>query len=228
MRLALNDQWFGTLRVDSENIWFHPVTGAPVPGDIHYLSFQPGLGYIFNEQWVFSASAGPELYSLQNVYGGDMGVAGVAVSQYEMNKNLRGILGVAFDSRGEYPVLPVGGVDWTIQPNLDLDLVMPRPTVIYRLSDSFSVLAGGELTFVTFRSSHDLSERTGVPGYDNALGSYRNIQFGGGVKYQYLRRLSLSVQGGYSVGRQIRFLDSGSTVKFGSAPCVQATVEFAF
>jgi hypothetical protein len=227
-RIALNDQWSVLLGLGSENIFLNSVTGAPVPDQIHTVRLQPGLEYRVNAQWTAIASVGPAIYNLQDIHGNDVGLAGMVLTVYQFRPDLRLLLGASFNPDGDIPVLPVGGVHWDIKPNLALDLIMPKPRVIYQVASGLGVFAGGELNFVTFRTGDNIETKTGVAGFNNALGSYRDIRVGAGAEYNLNHRFSLSLEGGCSVGRQIDYSRIDSTLKFGSAPYVEGGLKIRF
>lgn len=227
-RLPCRDRWFGLLGLNTENIWLDSVSGTPVPDEIHVLGLQGGAGYNLNDRWTISASVGPQLYNLNRVYSDDVGVAGMVQADFHYSPTLYLVLGLAFNPDAEFPVVPLGGVRWDIRPDLTLDLMMPNPRLIYRLSDHFDVFGGGEFELATFRTDHDLSAKTGLTGFDGVLGSYREFRLGAGMEYNFCRKFSAGIQGGYSVGRQIKYQDEDTTAKFGSAPYVQAELKMKF
>jgi len=59
-------------------------------------------------------------------------------------------------------------------------------------------------------------------------GTYRDFHLGAGVEYEIVRGLSLSVEGGYSVGRQIDYQRIDQTVSFDPAPYAQAGLRYRF
>jgi hypothetical protein len=60
------------------------------------------------------------------------------------------------------------------------------------------------------------------------LGTYHDFHLGAGVEYALLPGLSLSAEGGYSVGREIDYKRIGQTVAFDPAPYGQVGVKYRF
>jgi hypothetical protein len=227
-QISMNDQWSVLLDLGSANILENSVAGAPVPAQINTLTLQPGLEYLVNPRCTFSAIIGPALYNLQNLRGSDVGLCGSVWVNYRLNPDMNFVLGVNFNPSRDIPVLPVGGVHWQIQPDLALDLIVPKPRVVYKVASGLSVFAGGELDLITFRTDGDIETKTGVAGFNNALGSYRDIRVGVGTEYYLNPQFSLSLEGGYSVGREIDYSRIDSKAKFDSAAYLQVGLKVHF
>jgi hypothetical protein len=58
------------------------------------------------------------------------------------------------------PVLPVGGLDWKINRKFELQLMFPKPRLLYQIRSSWSVFAGGDLTGATFRTKDDFGTKS--------------------------------------------------------------------
>lgn len=67
-----------------------------------------------------------------------------------------------------------------------------------------------------------------LPAYNHALGTYHDFHLGAGVEYELLTPLSLTAEGGYSVGREIRYTRIEQTVSFDPAPYCQVGVRYRF
>ena len=227
-RFPYCDRWFGLLAFNAEYVRLDTISGAPVPDEIYVLGLQGGAGYHLNDQWTVSASVGSQLYNLSRVHGDDVGVAGMVQADFQYSPTLYLVLGLAFNPDAEYSVAPLGGIRWDIRPDLTLDLMVPKPRLIYRFCDHFDVFAGGEFELATFRTDHDLSTKTGLTGFNDVLGSYREFRLGSGFEYNFCHKFSAGIQGGYALGRQIKYQDEGETAKFGSAPFVQAELKMKF
>ncbi len=106
--------------------------------------------------------------------------------------------------------------------------MFPRPVIIYRPMPKLSLFAGGDFKFAVFRADSNQGDKLGQPRYDNALGTYRDFHLGAGIEYELVRGLSLSAEGGYSVGRQINYRRIDQTVEFDPAPYVRAGLRYRF
>jgi len=54
------------------------------------------------------------------------------------------------------------------------------------------------------------------------------IAWGDGAEYRFCKDLSLAIQGGYSVGRQIDYSRLNETVSFADSPYVQTALRWRF
>ncbi|MGO8677617.1 MAG: DUF6268 family outer membrane beta-barrel protein [Limisphaerales bacterium] len=226
--VALNDKWFVPLGVSSADFFLNSLAGAPIPDEINTLRLLGGLGYNINDQWSIAASLGPVLYRLSDLDTGDVGLGGMVHALWRLRPDLMLAFGVGFEPDRDIPVLPAAGLRWNIRTNLTLNLMFPRPMLIYRAAPRLSLFAGADVKFAVFRGAEDMGDKIGQSRYDNALGTYRDFHLGAGVEYRLVAGLWLSVEGGYSVGREIDYERIDQTVRFDPAPYAQAGLKYRF
>jgi opacity protein-like surface antigen len=227
-QIPVNDKWFVPVGVGSRNTFLGTVADAPIPDQIDTLGFNAGVGYHLNEQWTFVGSIGPQLYRVYDVGGDDIGVGGAVRATWKFKPNLTFAFGFAFEPDSQAPVLPLTGIRWDIRTNLTLNLMWPRPALIYRVTDALDVFVGGGGNFAVFRADQNMGDKIGQPAFDNGLGTYRDFHIGAGVEYRLLRGLSASVEGGYSVGREIDYTRIDQTVSFSNSPYVRTALTYRF
>jgi hypothetical protein len=198
-RATLNEYWSIPLELRSQNLFL----GTPVPENIHTLAFGVGLTYRPNDRSSFTTMVSPTLYKFNDVGGNDIGVSGHLTAMWNYSPSLKFMLGVVFSPDSDLKVLPIAGLDWAINDQLDLRLMFPKPRLIYTPNDHWSFHAGASLNMTTFRTGDSLGTSIGLPQYNDALGTYRDIRIGAGVGYHINKTLSVEADGGYSVNRQI-------------------------
>jgi opacity protein-like surface antigen len=226
--VALNEKWFIPLGISSANFFLNSLAGAPIPDEIHTLRLLAGLGYDLNDKWSIAASLGPGFYRLSDVDTGAMGLGGMIHAVWRMRPDLTLAFGIGFNPDMDVPVMPAAGARWNIRTNLTLNLMFPRPVLIYRVAPELSLFAGADIKFAVLRAAADQGNEIGQPRYNNALGTYRDFHLGAGVEYRIVRGLWLSVEGGYSVGREIDYQRIDQTVTFDPAPYAQAGLKYRF
>ncbi|HEU5396312.1 MAG TPA: DUF6268 family outer membrane beta-barrel protein [Verrucomicrobiae bacterium] len=224
----LNDQWFAPIGLNSRNLLLGAVAGAPIPEQIDTLGFNAGLGYRLNSQWIFIASAGPKFYKVDGLDGDDIGGHGMFSAIWRVEPGLTAIFGLGVEPDNEVPALPIAGVRWDIRTNLTLNLMWPRPALIYHVNRQFDVFvaAGGE--FAVFRADSGLGSQIGHPGFNNALGTYRDFELGAGAQYRIARGWKVGLDAGYSLGREIDYKRLNRTVSFGDSPYVRVESSYRF
>lgn len=227
-RIPINDRWFVPVGASSRNLFLGTVANAPIPNQIETLGFDAGLGCHLNDQWTIAGSVGPRFYRLDGVDGDDLGVGGMVRAMWRWKPNFALVFGVGFESQSEVPVLPAAGFRWNIRTNLTLNLMWPRPALIYRLDKRLDVFVGGGGNFAVFRTDSNLGDKIGQPAIDNALGTYRDFHIGVGTEYRPWRGISVGVEAGYSVGREIDYTRLNQTVSFANSPYLQAGVTCRF
>ncbi len=226
--IPVDDQWFVPVGIGSRNLFLGTVAGAPIPDQIDTMGLAAGLGYHLNEQWTFVGSVGPQFYRLDDIGGDDVGVAGMVRATWRWKPNLTLAFGIAFEPDNQVPALPLAGLRWDIRTNLTLNLMWPGPALIYHVDKRFDVFMGAGGNFTVFRSDPNLGNRIGQPAFNNALGTYRDFHLGAGAEYRLLRGLSLGIEGGYSVGREIDYVRIGQTVSFDPGPYVRLNLRVRF
>jgi hypothetical protein len=167
---------------------------------------------------MFTAIVSPTLYKFSQVGGNDIGVSGYLTAMWNYSPSLKFMLGVEFSPDSDLKALPIAGLDWAINDQLDLRLIFPKPRLIYTPNDHWSFHVGADLNIATFRTSDSLGTSIGLPQYNDALGTYRDIRIGAGVSYRISKTLSVEADAGYSVNRQIHYTRIDERVKFNPAP----------
>lgn len=227
-RAPLNEHWSIPLELRSQNLFLGSPGGVPVPGNINTLAFGTGLSYRPNDRWRFMAIVSPTLYKFSDVGANDIGVSCSLTAMWNYSPSLKFMFGVVFSPDSDLKVMPVAGLDWAINDQLALRLMFPKPRLIYTLNDHWSFHAGAGLNMATFRTKDSLGTSIGLPQYNDAIGTYRDIRIGAGVGYRINKTLSVEADAGYSVNRQIDYTRIDKRVKFDPAPYAALGLRLSF
>ncbi|MBI5592033.1 MAG: hypothetical protein HY881_16330 [Deltaproteobacteria bacterium] len=227
-RAQMNEHWSIPLELRSRNLFLGSPAGVPVPENIHTLEFGTGLSYRPNDRWRFMALVSPTLYKFSDLGGNDTGVSGDLTAMWNYSPSLKFMFGVVFSPDSDLKVLPIAGLDWAINDQLDLRLMFPKPRLIYAPNDHWSFHVGADLNMATFRTSDSLGTSIGLPQYNDALGTYRDIRIGAGVGYRINKTLSVEADAGYSVNRQIDYTQIDERVEFDPAPYAGLSLRLSF
>ncbi|HTI69965.1 MAG TPA: DUF6268 family outer membrane beta-barrel protein, partial [Candidatus Limnocylindria bacterium] len=212
----------------SQNLALNQLNGIPIPDQIHTLYLGAGVGYRMNHEWQFATRIGPTLYKVDDIGGNDIGISGSLTATWNYRPGLRLVFGLLVSPDSDINVLPVVGVDWAINDRYDLRLMLPKPRLTYKLDERWSLHLGADLTMATFRTSDDLGNTVHLTQYNDALGTYRDIRIGGGIRYQFTSTIGLEVETGYSVYRQIEYTRIDESLKFDPAPYFRLGVSARF
>lgn len=226
--VPLNDQWYLPMGVSTEHAFLDTADGAPIPDRINVMRVNVGVGYRFNEKWDVSAGAGPLFYNLEDVEGRNIGFGGMIRAVYYYSDKWTFAAGVAVAPDAEIPVFPAAGVIWKPTSDLTVSLMAPNPRVIRSFSDKFRVFVGADVRFAVFRTDDSIQSKTGVSGYNNALGTYRDYHLGAGGEYDIIKGLSLSAETGFSVGREIDYTRIDKQVDFHTSPYARVGIRYSF
>ncbi|MDD5169246.1 MAG: DUF6268 family outer membrane beta-barrel protein [Syntrophales bacterium] len=227
-RAPLNEHWNIPLELRSQNLYLGLLPGVPVPENIHTLQFGTGLSYRPDDRWRFTALVGPTLYKFSDVSGNDIGFSGRLTAIWSYCPSLKFMFGVVFSPDSDLKVLPLAGLNWAINDQLDLRLMFPKPRLIYTLNDHWSFHVGASFNRATFRTTDSLGTSISLPQYNDAIATYREIRIGAGVGYRINKALSLEAEAGYSVNRQIDYTRIDERVEFYPAPYAALGLRLSF
>jgi hypothetical protein len=226
--VPVSEKWFVPLGLSTTHHFLDSAADLPIPDSIHTLRVSAGVGYNFDQRWSASLSLGPTLYKFEEVGGNDVGIAGLVTVLYRVNPGLTWAFGLNANPDSDVPVLPAVGVRWAFEPEWTLNLMFPRPIVIYHPSERWNLFAGGDIRFSVFRTDDDLGDTIGNPRYNDTRATYRDLRVGAGAEYEVLPELWASLEGGYSVWREIDFKDRDRSVDFDPSPYVQLALRYRF
>jgi Domain of unknown function (DUF6268) len=224
--IPVNGKWFVPVGISSQNLFLDTIVNTPIPDEVHTLGLGVGAGYRLNGQWTLAGSIGPRFYRVSDVEGDSVGIAGMVRASYIWKPNLRLAFGVGFHPDSEVPVLPLAGLRWGIRTNLTLNLMWPRPALVYRVDERLNVFVGGGGNFTVFRADPHLGTVVGEPRFNNGLATYRDFHAGLGAEYRLVRGLTLGVEGGYSVGREIDYKRVDQTISFDPGPYCRISLRY--
>ncbi|HWY30955.1 MAG TPA: DUF6268 family outer membrane beta-barrel protein [Candidatus Acidoferrum sp.] len=227
-RITLNNDWFLKFGLGSDNYFLGSVAGEPIPDAIHTLHLNTGVGYHWNDQWTFTALLNQSLLRLDDVNGNDIGVSGGLVAEFKQSPSLTWIFGITGSQYGDVPVLPILGVHWQINEHYTLEVGIPKTRLSYNFDSNLNVYGGLDLVGTTFRTENDLGTKTGLPQYNNAVATYRDIRLGVGVSYRFWRGIRAEAETGCSVYRQINYQDINQSIDFNPSPYVRVGLSVRF
>ena len=107
------------------------------------------------------------------------------------------VLGVDYLDRGDVKLLPVVGLIAVPHPNVRLELIFPRPRVVFRLTDRHQLYVGGELGGGTWAIER-------VTMVDD-LATYRDLRLSVGLQRVKDSNRSWAVEIGYLFDRRLEY-----------------------
>ena len=227
-RIPLNGHWVVPLEVRSQNLYLGTLADTPLPASINTIQLGTGLGYRPGEHWMFMAHVNPTFYRLSDFGSNDVGVSGSLMAMWNYSPSLKIMLGVIYSPDSDLSIMPLAGFDWTINNHFDLQMMFPRPRLIYILDEKLHFHIGAEMNLITF-STNELAETTSeLAQYNDALATYRDIRLGTGINYRFSESFSTEAEAGYSVNRQIDYTEIDERVAFDSGPYVRLGLRMSF
>jgi len=111
--------------------------------DLYSLGLPLFLSHSFEDGWSGFISVMPMLNSdLESGHSADGKVLFHSAVEMPLKESLRLTLGVAYDTAfGENRWYPVGGVIWSVSPEVEIKLVLPSPSVYWTPSEDWGFFA---------------------------------------------------------------------------------------
>lgn len=221
-RFQVNESYSYSIGLDYERWGFGLAPGLQVPNTLQGVSLVFGNRWKFADKWAVAVSARPGLYSdFDEITGDDVSVPVSVVFSYDVNPKLQLMFGANFQSGRDIPVLPAIGAVWKPDDKWTVSLILPRPSVSYAFDDKLSVFAGGELTGGAYTVGDNFGTRVGDPSLNGERLTYREIRAGGGVRYDFSKKLRLEVEGGWVIDRRFVYDDRKLQFNGDGAPYVR-------
>ncbi|NBV24205.1 MAG: hypothetical protein EBS05_20095 [Proteobacteria bacterium] len=203
--------------------------GVPIPKLLGNAGLQLTGNLTLTKDLSLWANARPGVYSdFRNLSWGDVNVPFNVVMAWQQNEDLLWLLGVYVDLRADFPVFGGPGVRWHFADDWTLNLVMPRPRIELRASDSLMLYACGELREVSYRTARDFGTSVGNPALNNRMLDYRDMRLGGGMTYSFSRHINLGLEGGYVIERRFNYYGAHTQLTDNGAGYVSASLNGKF
>jgi hypothetical protein len=203
----------------------HTAFDFGLPFAFHFLNEPPGLGL---PPRVFSAQIETRLVQpLGDRYGVDVSVIPGFFSDFDSGKNngfrvtghligtmklseeFKFALGAMYLGRQDVPILPAGGVVWTMRPETELELLMPKPRIRQQIHcrdgwqefiyTGFELFGGNSWAVTRPHNSYDTF-------------TYRDFRFLVGHEMGKIGLMDSFFEIGYVFGRRVEFKNDPTTL----------------
>jgi len=179
--------------------WSGP-RGLDLPGQVYDVYLDLHWRPIERERWGLSLGLTPGFYGdFERVDGDTFQLTGWALANYRLNEQWNVLGGLAYVRQLQSNLLPIGGVVWTPNDDLRLELVVPRPRFVRRfLQDEH----GSTWWFIGGQLGGGAWAVADTPD-DNVLVSYSDLRLLLGIESFALNGREWSVALGYAFNREI-------------------------
>lgn len=193
------------------------------PEDLYRL----GLNFMWlqklNDRWSLSLALNPSLNADSHSFGDSVRLFGLAGLKWDWKPDRLSLtFGAVHTGRSDIPVLPAAGFRWTPNERWDVNIMMPRPKVSYRLtsegeSSSWIYWAGalGGGTWDVLRTDGTTEEF-----------SLREFQTVAGYEYRFTKHQNLFAEVGAAFGRRLEYEESGIEQSMSESLFVRCGVSF--
>jgi hypothetical protein len=138
---------------------------TPLPTRLKSLTASFSYSQKLSEKWTGVLFASPVCHVAGGSFSGQgFGVTTGVLATCKSSETYSWAIGVAYDSlaRGEFRVLPVGGLEWKFAPGWSLALGFPRTAISYQVSDALQISLCAEGNFGSYYVQDDPTP--GAPG----------------------------------------------------------------
>ncbi|MCF3652298.1 DUF6268 family outer membrane beta-barrel protein [Synoicihabitans lomoniglobus] len=142
---------------------------------------------------------------------------------HKVSPTFRWNAGFAASTEGDYPVLPMLGLQWEFSPDWTLAFGFPKTEVIYQMSPQLSFNAG-----LCFQGGSYAISTVNAPGLNDTHMDYREFRLGGGLSYRPSAAIELRLDGGAVINRRFDYYDRNFEIKGDSAAYVELTMKLRF
>jgi len=114
---------------------------GPIAPDLPETVYDAYLQFLWvprwNEQWSAYLSVAPGVYSDFEQFNDDaIRIVGKGIARYEMfPEKLEFLLGAMYLNRGDFNVLPAGGIIWMPWDGVRYEILFPRPKIAWRYAE---------------------------------------------------------------------------------------------
>ncbi len=203
-------------------------TGAPVPNHLQSIAGVIGVDYMHGADVGAFLEVRPGFY-FQNDIGISSFDVPISVGRiFVVRQDKFYILAGAYTAflRGDFPVLPLVGAIWIVNPQLRLMALLPEPKLIYSPTKNLNLWVGGELVGGSFRT--DRNDNIRPSKLNGTQVDFADYRAGIGVTYSMSDRFSVDVGAGCSIERQFDFARAGEVYRTDPSPYVRLQLKASF
>jgi hypothetical protein len=176
--------------------------GPDLPSQVYALTTDFQIEQPVSRQLTFTLGATPGLYTdWQNLSGEAVRVPARLFASYVVSPKLIVIGGAVYTAQPELPIIPAAGLIWKPSDTWRVDLIAPRPRVVYNWSDQLQVY--GQFSFDA--STYAVRSL----GRDDLL-EYRDFRVAMGTEWTTKRKVRLYSEVGAAFARTLDLMHQPS------------------
>jgi len=221
-RIPIQGDWYFKIGAQYDRFDFGS-SGAHVPAHLQSVAAVLAIEYLSRGRTGFIFQITPGAYFENDVNAGAFDIPIYAGMAFRLTDNFFLVGGFTAGLLREYPILPALGFVWNVSEQWKINMLVPRPGIIYTPSEKWSFWAGGELVGGAFRTG-DSDE----PELRNAVVSYREIRAGVAATWKPCPGAELVLGTGWTFERQFDYHRAGRTFTTEGAPYLNFSVQCSF
>ncbi len=225
-RIPIRGQWYFQAGAAYDRFDFGGSANAFVPSTLQTFNVPVGVSYIMYGHVGFLAQIRPGFYFEHEVTRGAFDVP-IELGGYIpiVTEKLYGVWGLGVSFLRHYPAIPTLGVVWLINDKLRLEGYLPNPRLLYQVSDSFSIWAGGEVLAGSYKV--DRRDRPNDPKVNSLNGTtidYTEVRAGLGFLYTPAKHWEITAAAGFAVDRTFDYWRANKSYIADPAPYLRVQI----
>ncbi|HEX8309696.1 MAG TPA: DUF6268 family outer membrane beta-barrel protein [Chthoniobacteraceae bacterium] len=218
-------QWYLRLGARYSRFDFDNAGSLDLPNTLQGIAGVIALEYLVRGEIAVLLETRPGVYFEHDIDSEDFDAPTNLAVAFPITDNFYGVVGATAARFRSYPILPVIGFLWRVNPQWTVRAIVPDPRIIYSPSENLSFFVGGELAGGGFRVDGDQNRQSNLR---NAVVTYSEYRAQAGVTWR-VERTELELSGGYAFQRKFDYYraEEGYATDEG-APFVKFEVRTAF
>ncbi|HZR06071.1 MAG TPA: hypothetical protein VFA61_09600 [Candidatus Udaeobacter sp.] len=218
-RFLITGKWYFRAGVEYERFDFGG-TDNGLPDHLQTVHALLALEYVVHDHAGAGVEIDPGPYFQNNVTGDSIDIPWKVFVSFPLKKDkIFAVIGLGGGIYQNPVVAPGGGIIWLISDHLRLEGVVPKPALVYSLSDDWEFRIFGNLFYESYRTDDVITPERKLQVH-NAVVQYSEDRVGIQAKYSGLKPFEIKVGGGCTVERDFEFFRAEASAKTRPAPFV--------
>jgi len=177
-------------------------SAAKLPSDLFAANMLFGVLFQPSKEWRFLLQVRPGFYSdFRDISFRDFNAPVLLGAEYQMNEKFKWIFGLSYDAYREFPVVPGIGFHWRFADKWTLELIAPKPRLVYNINDKYNAYLFGEYRGGSFRVADDFGSIRANRRLNGEWLNLREFNVGVGGEMSIMRGVSAFAEAGATVAR---------------------------
>ncbi len=219
------------LQLGIGGLWQHLCSPATVlPSDLCSAYVIIGILTQPSANWRLVLQARPGIYfDIRDVSWKAFNTPALLGAEYQVNENLKFLVGLSYDAQRQFPILPGVGVRWRLAERWTIELIAPRSRLIYQISEKITANLFAEFRSQNFRVAEDFGTIRKNRRLDGAWLDIREFHVGTAAELNIFQNtITAFAETGVTLTRTLAFQNAGLQYNTEPAPFIRTGCRWKF